>query len=114
LWYSPPSIKHGLSIVQVVPVFFALVAYAWPIISQKPFMYQDIRMICAPKIYTANTVAKLAECFAYSESSGTFTAVGGRARLKKKYPNARIREVEKNMSILPGLYDSHGHIMSVQ
>jgi hypothetical protein len=71
-------------------------------------------MMCAPTIYTANTGAKNAECFAYSKSSGTFIAVGGRHHLTKKYPNAYIREVEKGMTILPGLYDSHGHIMLVR
>jgi predicted amidohydrolase YtcJ len=37
--------------------------------------------------------------------------VGTRHHVISKHPNAPIRDLGPNMTILPGLYDSHGHIM---
>jgi predicted amidohydrolase YtcJ len=70
-------------------------------------------IVCAPKIYTANEAFETAECFAFGQGNGVFTFVGSRQQVTEKYPDARIRELGQSMTVLPGLYDSHGHIMHV-
>src|SRR5579859_5459701 len=98
---------------QAIPVLFALLTYAWPRLNQQPLI-SSINIVCAPKIYTANDDAETAECIAFDETKGTFSFIGSRQQVKKKYPGASIRDLEKGMTILPGLHDSHGHIMHVR
>ena len=71
------------------------------------------RVICAKKIYTTNDEAETAECIAFDETEGVFTFVGSHEEATQKYSGTTIRELGEDMSILPGLYDSHGHIMHV-
>jgi len=71
----------------------------------------DIKGLCAPKIYTANGHNDIVTCFAYSQSTRRFASVGTKATILEKYPDTEIRFLDANMTILPGLYDSHGHIM---
>lgn len=97
---------------QAIPVLFALLTYAWPRLNQQPLI-SSTKIVCAPKIYTANDEAETAECIAFEETKGAFGFVGSRQQVKKKYPGATIRDLENGMAILPGLYDSHGHIMHV-
>jgi predicted amidohydrolase YtcJ len=40
-----------------------------------------------------------------------FTAVGTKEEMHAKYPDTEIRQLDSNTVVLPGLYDSHGHIM---
>jgi predicted amidohydrolase YtcJ len=95
-------------------VLFAIFAFSWPLYNQKSIRLPDVHVICASKVYTANSNFETAECFAYSTSSGIFSAVGKKEHILKEYGNAPIRQLQENMTILPGLYDSHGHIMHVQ
>ena len=84
--------------------------YSWPIYPQIPLNYSDTQVICAAKIYTANSPHDVVECFAYSPRGKAFIAAGTRKEMIERYPNASIRDLGK-MVVLPGLYDSHGHIM---
>ena len=79
--------------------------------TQKPFLSQDIQVICAPKIYTSNPESTTPECFAFSQLTGLFTIVGTRRQVLSKHSNTPIRDLGQNITVLPGLYDSHGHIM---
>ena len=76
-------------------------------------MSSNIHVICASEIYTANPNSPSAECFAYSTAKRIFTAVGSKETVVQKYKNPTIRELGKNLTVLPGLYDSHGHIVHV-
>jgi len=104
----PDNVDH-----QAIPVLFALLTYAWPRLNQQPLI-SSINIVCAHKIYTANDEAETAECIAFDETKGSFSFIGSRQQVKKKYPGASIRDLEKGMTILPGLHDSHGHIMHVR
>jgi imidazolonepropionase-like amidohydrolase len=97
---------------QAIPVLFGLLAYAWPIYTQTAF-FSNINVICARKIFTASENSPNAECFAYSAATGLFTVVGTRNSITREYPKAPIRDLGEGMTVLPGLYDSHGHIMHV-
>lgn len=99
---------------QLISVLFAVFAFSWPLYSQRPIHLSDVHVVCASKIYTANENFETAECFAYSTSTGLFLAVGKREHILKEHANVPIRQLPENMAILPGLYDSHGHIMHVQ
>lgn len=92
-------------------MLFALFAFAWPLYTQKPFSSDEIQIICASKIYTSNPESPRAECFAFSRLTGLFAAVGTRHHVLGKHANAPIKDLGPNMTVLPGLYDSHGHIM---
>ena len=72
-----------------------------------------MQVLCAPKVYTANINKPTAECFAYSPSSGLFAAVGPKNVVLSKYSNAKVRQLEGDVVVLPGLIDSHGHILHV-
>lgn len=95
----------------MIPALFALFAFAWPLYTQKPFSSDEIQIVCASKIYTSNTETPRAECLAFSRLTGLFTSVGTRRQVLGKHPNASIRELGPNITVLPGLYDSHGHVM---
>jgi len=64
-------------------------------------------------MYTANEAIETAECLAFDQVRGLFTFVGSRREVIERYPGASIRELGEGMAVLPGLYDSHGHIMHV-
>jgi predicted amidohydrolase YtcJ len=96
-----------------MPIVFGIFASAWPLYSQAPYLYSDIQVICAAKIYTASLDSPTAECFAYSTSKGVFTSVGSKADVFQKHGTAQLREFGENLTVLPGLYDAHGHIMHV-
>jgi hypothetical protein len=97
---------------QATPILFALLAYAWPHLNQQP-LQSSINIVCVRKIYTANDEAETAECLAFEETKGVFSFVGSRDQVMEKYPGTTIRDLQTGMTILPGLYDSHGHIMHV-
>ena len=104
---------HPLSSPQAIPILFGILAYAWPQLPQVPFLTSDVQVLCASKIYTADVNQSTAECFAYSPSTGLFTAVGSKSAVSRKFSNAKVRQLHGNMVVLPGLIDSHGHIMHV-
>ena len=106
------SPQFAILIREALPILFAALAYAWPIYTQIT-LSSDIRVTCAPKVYTANQNSSRTECFAYSAATGLFTAVGSRNRMEEKYATAPIRDLGRNFTVLPGLHDSHGHIMHV-
>jgi hypothetical protein len=118
-WCVPTRLSIGsiipqsvFLIGQAIPVLFGLFAYAWPIYKQTAF-FSDISVICGRKIFTASANSPNAECFAYSAGTGLFALVGTRNSVTGEYPKAPIRDLREGMTVLPGLYDSHGHIMHV-
>lgn len=118
-WCVPTRLSIGsinpqsvFLIDQVIPVLFGLFAYAWPIYIQTNF-FSDISIICGRKIFTASANFPNAECFAYSAVTGLFNVVGTRNSITGEYPKAPIRNLGEGITVLPGLYDSHGHIMHV-
>jgi predicted amidohydrolase YtcJ len=39
--------------------------------------------------------------------------VGSEAAMLKTYGSDNVRRMERNIAILPGLYDAHGHVLLV-
>jgi predicted amidohydrolase YtcJ len=70
----------------------------------------DVKTICAKRIYTANIENDIVQCLAYSPSQKVFTAVGSRQDILRLYPNSVVSDLGDKV-VLPGLYDSHGHMM---
>ena len=97
---------------QAIPILFGIFVYAWPRYGQLILPpTSDVQSICAPKIYTSDPESPSAECFAYSTKTRLFTDVGSETFLLEKYGNQNVRRLDGNVTILPGLYDAHGHIM---
>lgn len=94
----------------MIPIVFAWLVYSWPLYPQTPLSTLAVKAVCAGRIYTANEAKDIVGCFAYSPTSKIFMAVGTRESILKQYPDIEIRELRDEV-VLPGLYDSHGHIM---
>lgn len=68
----------------------------------------DVTLVTAARIHTMDARQPTAEALAYDDS-GRILAVGTRAELQRRYPNAKHLDVG-TATVVPGLIDAHAHV----
>lgn len=107
---SQSSARHLVlsSLLAVLISSYLFLAYPY----YKTWTHRDVHMICAGSDGTIHTVdgdLSQPECFAVKKKR--FSAIGKRTTLSQQYPNAQITTLGAKSTIIPGLHDSHAHLM---
>ena len=71
----------------------------------------DVRLLTAARIHTSDPSRPVAEAMAW-DGEGRILAVGSAEDLQASWPQAEVLDLE-GATVVPGLIDSHGHLMSL-
>ncbi len=86
-------------------------ALVFAVLACAPLMAQSVTVVSADHIYTADAAQPTTPAFAYDDS-GKILALGTRAELAERYPNATMQSFA-GATIVPGVTDAHGHLFNL-